>query len=214
MLTTQTKDWCMKKWIFSLSLIFSISSAHSKTCNKKTIDIDSVPTGYLSVKPEQVTGFSGEALDRVNKAFELLEAVVNSQEFKDRVLNFNNRNCERAFASNKGLTNEEIYGIFMEGREVLQPNTAGEMNFFIEKYYARWSRVIGYTNPSTNLIKVNWKYYQNFEPHQIASNLAHEWVHKIGFGHKSAKESDSAPYAIGGIVYELGQKYLKNSFLY
>jgi len=167
------------------------------------VDGRSIDNGVLVVKPMQVSGFDATSRKKLDQAFALIEKVVNSEEFKLRVLNFKNRKGERAFASNQGLTNEEIYQKFMEGRETLQPTTPGEMNYFVSMYYSRWSRVIGYTNPNTSVIYVNWKYFGGFTPAQVAANLVHEWTHKIGFDHTSAAEYDSAPYAIGYIVEEL-----------
>ena len=111
-----------------------------------------IQTERLVVKPMQLTGFSAESIEKLNKAFAAMEAVVNTEEFKDRVINFKNTKGERAFASNEDKTNEEIYAIFMEGRENLQSNTPHEMNFFLKQYYKRWSAVIGQTNPSTGYI--------------------------------------------------------------
>lgn len=212
----------MRKWILSLALALSVTLPD--TSSQAMIDGDYHPTNkfspeehsylnpdavadrYLAVKGMKITGFSKEGLIKLEEAFTLLEEVVNSEEFKDRVINFKNAKGERAFASNNGLTNEEIYEIFMEGRETLQMDTPGEMNFYLQLYNRPWSKVIGYTTPTTNVININWKFFRNFEPYEVASNLAHEWTHKIGFGHKSAKEHDSAPYAIGYIITDLSKK--------
>lgn len=216
----------MKKWIFSLALVFSASLpdttkqfmiAHDhdvipgkvRSYEQEYISPDTVPTGYLAVKGMEIVGFDKKGEDKLHYSFSVLEQVVNSEEFKDRVINFRNSQGERAFASNQGLTNEEIYKIFMEGRETLQQDTPGEMNFYLKLYNRSWSRVIGYTSPDTNVINLNWKFFKNFRPHEVASNLAHEWTHKIGFGHKSAKEHDSAPYAIGYIVGEMAERLEK-----
>lgn len=216
----------MKKWIFSLALIASFPTfAHEihdlqapdikRICNPgDNVNPDTVTTGSLTVKPMQITGFTGTSLEKLQNAFRVLQAVVNSEEFKDRVINFRNEKCERQYASNKGLTNEQIYQLFMEGRETLQQNTPGEMNYFLKLYNRPWSRVIGYTSGNTNLININWKFFKKYEPSDVAGNLAHEWIHKIGFDHKSAKEHDSAPYAIGYIVEELAAKVMKGDKLY
>ena len=185
-----------------------------KAGEKGHVETYFIQTERLVVKPMQLTGFSAESIEKLNKAFAAMEAVVNTEEFKDRVINFKNTKGERAFASNESKTNEEIYAIFMEGREDLQPNTPHEMNFFLKQYYKRWSAVIGQTNPSTNVISLNWKFFRNFAPSDVAGNLAHEWVHKLGFGHKSAAEHDSAPYAIGYIVGEMTERYNKGVELY
>lgn len=210
----------MKKWIFSLSLLFSLglSSAQNQKMtvhahehppqvfsenDPEYLHPDSVNASYLKVRAEEVQGFSGSKKEKLIEAFLALEKVVNSQEFKNRVINFKNSQGERAFASNKGLSNEEIYELLMEGREDLQPNTPGEMNFFLKLYYRPFSRVIGYTSPDTNRIHVNWKFFKRYGASEVAANLMHEWLHKMGYGHRSAKEHDSVPYAIGYIVGEM-----------
>lgn len=221
----------MKTLIFSLSLFMSLSLAHNDApqmmvANEQPttksfsegeegyLDPNIVDAPYLSVKGMEIKGFDSISLDKMHTAMSQLEQVVNSQEFKDRVINFKNRDGVRAFKSNKDLTNEEIYTIFMEGRETLQPNTPNEMNFYLKLYNKPWSRVVGYTSATTNVININWKFFRNFESSSVAANLAHEWTHKIGFDHKSAAESDSAPYAIGRIVGELAEKLAKKNHLH
>lgn len=210
----------MKKWMFGLGLLISFSVSfeveHEESIaafdtpvksfqshEKGFFSPDLVSTGRLVVVPESLVGFDGEKGVKIESAMRLLEEVVNSEEFKEKVLNFKNKKGERAFASNNGLTNEQIYARFMDGRETLQPDTQLEMNFFLKLYNKPWSRVIGYTSANTNVININWKYFKSNPVHSVAANLAHEWVHKIGFGHRSASEHDSAPYAIGYIVGEL-----------
>lgn len=212
----------MKKIFFSLALVFSANvmsadfhamiETNYQLPTKKSLDLNlpypsltSSSEQYLRVEGMQITGFSEEGRKKMDDAFRLLEEVVNSEEFKQRILNFKNNKGERKFNSNNNLSNEEIYKTFMEGRETLQPNTPGEMNFYLKLYNKSWSKVIGYTSANTNVININWKYFKNFKPSQVASNLAHEWTHKLGFGHRSASENDSAPYAIGNIVEELAQ---------
>lgn len=210
----------MKKLIFSLSILFSLNvfahthegpshkAAAFTSAEHEYLRPEAVTSGYLAVKAMEVKGFDKESLKKLQKAFEVLEKVVNSEEFKNRVVNFKNTKGERKFASNNGLTNEQIYQQFMEGRETLQPNTPDEMNFYLRLYYKRWTRVIGYTTPTTNVINVNWKFFSGFTPADVAGNLAHEWTHKIGFDHTSAAEHDSAPYAIGYIVEEMAAKLI------
>lgn len=216
----------MKKWIFSLALTLSLSLPNDSIQKMTDHDHDIIPqkfladeddyvapyavnAGHLAVKGMQIVGFDAKSLEKLKVSLQVLEEVVNTEEFKDRVINFKNSKGERQYASNKGLSNEQIYAIFMEGRETLQQNTPGEMNFYLKLYNKSWSRVIGYTSGNTNVININWKYFKNFAPAQVASNLAHEWTHKIAFDHKSAKEHDSAPYAIGYIVEDMASKILK-----
>jgi hypothetical protein len=173
------------------------------------ISIETLQTGSLKVKAMDIQGFDQESLKKLDQSFKLLEKIVNSQEFKNRIINFRNTQNQRSFASSNGLSNEQIYDIFMEGRETLQSQTPGEMNFFLKLYYKRYSKVIGWTNGSINTININWKFFKNFKHHEVAGNLAHEWTHKLGFGHESAAEHDSVPYGIGYIVREMGERLSK-----
>ena len=168
---------------------------------------ETLPRQHLQVKAMSIDGFSADGLKKLQRSFELLELVMNSEVFREQVINFRNVKGERAFSSNKGLSNEEIYDHLMEARENLLPDTPFEMNYYLKLYNRPWSKVIGYTNPDSNVININWKYFKNFEPHQVAANLAHEWVHKMGFDHKSAAELDSAPYAIGDLVEVLAKRF-------
>lgn len=223
----------MKKWIFSLSVLLCATLSNSqapleqehnhehliapqmlKASDSRYVQPYTVNAGYLSVKGMEVKGFDAASTEKVEKAFEVMEKVVNSEEFKNKVINFVNSKGKTEFASNKGLTNTQIYERFMEGKEDLQPNTPNEMNFFLKLYYKRWSKVIGWTNGDINTININWKFFKNFKPSDVAGNLAHEWIHKLGFGHKNAKEHDSAPYAIGYIVRELSERVLKGEELH
>lgn len=217
----------MKRWISSIALLLLAQTALAHSHNLKSnvsagsfaptealyVSPDTVPVYYLTVKQEEIKGFTGANLTKLKSALTILEKVVNSEEFKERVINFKNKDGERAFASNKDMTNEEIYEHFMEGREDLQHDTPYEMNYFLRLYkspwYNPWSKVIGYTTPDSNVINMNQKYFSSFKTWDVAGNLAHEWTHKIGFDHKSASEHDSAPYAIGYIVRELAEKMSK-----
>lgn len=225
----------MKKLIFSLTLALCASFSNTtltphndyehahghavapkvlKSSDSRFIEPYTINTGRLTVKAMDIQGFDNESMQKMDKAFAALEKVVNSEEFKNKVLNFENSKGENKFASNKNLTNAQIYSIFMDGRETLQQNTPGEMNFYLKLYYKRYSKVIGWTNGSINTININWKFFKNFAPADVAGNLAHEWTHKIGFDHVSAAEHDSAPYAIGYIVREMAAKVLKGEELY
>lgn len=199
----------LKKWIFSIitfslfsneclsSILFKWDQVHHEEVSSF------LGAPYLKVKGMSLEGFNGLSLQKLQSGFSFMEKVINSEEFRSRVINFKNKRGERKFESNRGLSNEEIYEIFMEGREVLQMDTPGEVNLFLKLYDNPMSRVIGYTTSKTNLININWKYFKHFKIHEVAANLTHEWTHKLGFGHTSAKEHDSVPYAIGYIVRDL-----------
>ena len=178
---------------------------------------DKIATGFLKVVPGQLYGFSKypSELKTLKASFPVIEAVLNSNEFKDKVINYVGLDGKRAFTSNKGMTNEQIYEYLMQGKEVLNGNnTLGEMNFNVERYYKWWSKVIGYTEPTKHSwIEVNGKFYQNYAVNEVAGNISHEWIHLTGFTHDSARDHDSVPYALGYIVEDLAKKFMKQGFL-
>ncbi len=113
----------MKKWIFSLALTLSVSLPNASLQKMTDHDHEVIPqkfladedayvapyavdAGHLAVKGMKVEGFDSKSLEKMKLAFKVLEEVVNTEEFKDRVVNFKNSKGERAFATNKGMTNE------------------------------------------------------------------------------------------------------------
>jgi hypothetical protein len=175
------------------------------------------PTGFLKVTPGEIYGFkyAPNELAKMVEAFKMVEAVINSEEFKVKVIGYMGSTGNRGFTSNNNLTNEQVYAFLMQGKELLQgEQTLGEMNFNVNRYYKRWSKVIGYVSMGkSNWINVNGKFYRNFDVSQMASNITHEWIHLAGFTHDSARDHDSVPYAVGYIMEDLVKKYMAQGYL-
>lgn len=145
---------------------------------------------------------------KVLKAVELIKKVVSSPEFKERILS-HTFDGKKGFVDNKGLSNEQIYQMIMDGSETLIPEKNGKMDVELE-LYEQSTNTIGYTYPHTSRIWVNTKYFNKYTPVQVADNLFHEWMHKLGFDHEikySKSRSYSVPYAIGYLVEELARKH-------
>lgn len=178
---------------------------------------DLVPTGFLKVVGGNLTGFPKNSKEKVKvlDSYSIIEAVMNSNEFKEKVINFKSSTGTRSYTSNRGMSNEQVYEFLMQGKELVGGETTlGEMNFDVRRYYRGWSKVIGYTNPGkTNTININGRFYSRYTLTQITSNMVHEWIHLKGFFHDSAKDHDSVPYAVGYIAEELAEKYLAQGFL-
>lgn len=154
-----------------------------------------------------LTGFERDQEAKVYEAFDLIKKVVASDEFKNRILN-KKYNGKKTFVDNGGYTNAQIYKKILEGAEKLNPAKNNTMDLQLKTYFVS-APVIGYTMPSINIIYMNRKFLNIFEPHEVAMNLTHEWLHKLGFKH-AAKMNDarphSVPYAVGYIMRELAQK--------
>ncbi len=127
------------------------------------------------------------------------------------------RSASRQFADNQGLSNEAIYKKILAGSERMTshgPNNT--MDLEIELYTDHDSITIGYTYPSIVRIYMNRKYFNKFRPYQVADNMMHEWLHKVGFGH-SVKDTPerpySVPYAVGYIVKGIAREMRKSRLL-
>lgn len=148
--------------------------------------------------------FSEQDENKMRKALERLRLVLNSKEFKQRVLDHTYEG-EKTFVDNNGLTNEEVYEVIMNGAEDLLPDVDHEADLDITLYHKNNSTV-GYTYPNTIRIWVNKKFFANFTLGKVAGNAVHEWTHKLGFGHdfkRTVRRNYSVPYAIGTIVQEM-----------
>ncbi len=145
---------------------------------------------------------------KVQKAIEIIKKVIQSSEFKSKVLNFT-YNKKMAFVDNNNLTNAQVYQKLLDGAEDLRPVVDHTMDLELELYYS-WRSTVGYTYPSGLRIWMNTKFFDYYTPSEVAGNIFHEWTHKLGFDHASSysvSRDNSVPYALGYLIEELGKKY-------
>lgn len=146
--------------------------------------------------------------EKVDEAIDLLRKIISSREFRKRILN-HRYNGRKAFANNRGMSNAQIYKSILDGVERLKPYRNNAMDLELELYTDHDSRVMGYTRPKSRRVWMNTKFFNRHTPAKVASNLTHEWLHKIGFDHDykfTWKRRYSVPYAIGYIVRDLARK--------
>ena len=218
----------MTKSYFFLFLLFTLiscgksgggGSSSDKAQNKSDISDSSDTTEISADAPVpdlaltwdvnvSFVNFTRAQENKVLDAVDLIKQVVASEQFKKKILNFTYKG-KKAFIDNNGLTNSQIYKKILEASEKLVPGKNNTMDITLETYYVD-ANVIGYTMPSINKIYMNRKYFNNFTPVQISSNMVHEWLHKLGFGHdyeSTPTRPYSVPYAVGYIVKALAAKY-------
>lgn len=145
---------------------------------------------------------------KLRSALALIKRVIGSEEFKQRVLNYSHRG-RKEFVDNNGHSNEQVYQLILEGAEATGDTSRNNtMDVELELYHQP-TTTIGYTYPNTVRIWMNAKYFNRYSPVEVADNLMHEWMHKIGFSHAVAWDEErdhSVPYAIGYLVEELATK--------
>jgi hypothetical protein len=149
---------------------------------------------------------------KLYNAIQILEEVMNSQDLKSLILNYKYKGKSQ-FHRNKGLSNQQIYNHLMTGAEDLRPFNDNTMDFDLTMYrsWNPFSTVKGYTKPDTMRVWIHSKYYRTkaWTALDVASNMAHEWVHKMGFTHDYYDNIDrpySVPYAIGGLITTVAKK--------
>lgn len=146
---------------------------------------------------------------KYNKAVEIVKKVVATEAFRKKVLNYTYLG-KKQFADNKGRTNAQIYQSILDAAETLKPTKNNTMDLGV-KMYTQSSSVVGYTNPSITYINVNTKFFNTYTANQVAGNLFHEWLHKLGYGHDAsatAKRPYTVPYAVGYMIRDLGKSFL------
>lgn len=139
--------------------------------------------------------YTPEQSAKLEKAEVIIKKIANSQEYKDKVL-------KAKFTNTKGMSNEQIYNHLLGGAEALIPLANYQMDLRVKNYYSA-GRVVGYTTAKSLIVNTNTKFHKNFTPCRVASNLFHEWTHKMGFDHVSAKEHTSIPYMHNDFIEDL-----------
>ena len=192
----------------------------------KTHHLELKMNQYLNVVIEDTKFPEHPQEERFHRALNLLEEVLNSAEFKQKVITYiRSSNGKREYQKNyiwnnedERLSNEEIYNLIMNAEEYMIPNSPEEMNVFAFVKKCRWyeswrtwcRKVIGSTNPSkSQWMKLNWKFYRDFKTSNMVSNLVHEWLHLLGFLHGREHMREEVPYVVGSIAGEVAQNLLE-----
>jgi hypothetical protein len=156
-----------------------------------------------------MSGFERDHEDKIQRAFDLIRRVVATDEFKRRVLGYKWKG-KAQYVDNGGNTNSDVYKKILNASETLTPGNNNTMDLNLESYNES-ANVIGYTMPGIRTIFMNKRYLgkSSFKPNQVAMNLIHEWLHKLGFKHaqkNSASRPHSVPYAVGYIMRDIASK--------
>lgn len=166
------------------------------------------PSAPMRVSLGQVTGYSTTERAKLGQATDLLGRVLNSREFRDGVLNAT-FNGKPGFASDT-RTPAEVYATIRAAKESYTDAADGEVDMNLELQSFSWFQrnVVGYTTESSDTLTINRRFFSTYTPAEVAGNLAHEWLHKLGFEHDfkaTARRPDSVPYELGELVERLAQ---------
>lgn len=152
-------------------------------------------------------GFTPARIAKVTKAMDAIVAVVKTQEFKEAVLGFKNKNGQLRFNENRGLSNEQLYELLVSGAERLRPVEDQTMDLKLI-WYRKRNETVGFTYASSSKTWINGHFHDRYTIPQMSRNLFHEWTHKMGFSHKGKRSQRpwTVPYGLGKIVEKLIEK--------
>jgi len=161
-----------------------------------------------------ITGY-GDDKPFADKAAQVLEDVINSEEFKREVLNSN-------FKSTKGLTNQQLYDKIMTAHEEDGPGGQDGVvdlkvrTLRINSDESEWKKpcdnaTIGVDGAGTGVTAIcpqrlaEWS--KEDDTAALAAHYAHEYTHILGFSHKVRfGKKKTFVYKIGNIVEKLANK--------
>jgi hypothetical protein len=169
----------------------------------------SVPTAAYTFDTNiRLYGISASQATKIRLAEDKIKNIISSSAFQVAVLN-HKYNGKNLYVDNNGLSNSQIYSKILIAAEIKYPSKNNRMDMGV-KLYSDNSNTVGWTNRSITYINMNTKYFNKYNANQVARNMMHEWLHKLGFGHAvnySKKRDYSVPYAIGSIVAKLAPRF-------
>lgn len=139
---------------------------------------------------------------RLTRLVEQVEVVINSEDFKKRVLNAWYKG--KAQFVDSPYSNEQVFRILREGAE-LKTVSDWTWNLEIEVEKSRCS-TLGWTYPSVKKFWINSCNFEKRKDSGLAGTICHEYAHKLGFSHSykwTASREYSVPYAVGTICAEI-----------
>lgn len=145
----------------------------------------------LRVKILDTSGFSKSDLEKIKKAEDIIEVVVNSAAYAFDFL-------DAKFTETNGDSNKKILDTLLSG-DCQFTDADGTMDLKLIMYYKRYSGVVGYFDGTPFSIFINRKFFST--PLSIASNLLHEYFHMIGYSHYGVFDT-SVPYLGGNTIFE------------
>jgi hypothetical protein len=162
--------------------------------------------------------YTGENLAKLNRSLHLIESALNSDRFKQALLNFTIPDGIKSFhfktfkcrfligpkESQLPLhANSQVYEKIMKGNAANGVDTL--INFKVHLRPGEGGSTVGSTG-GDDIIHTFEGDFNRMSDGRFAAHLVHEYCHTIGFSHSFSNRCDklrdcfSVPYAIGNIV--------------
>lgn len=168
-----------------------------------------IPALALSFQTNvDLMNFSATQENKYNEAIAIVKKVVATEKFRNTILKYSYNGTGMFSTTSK--SNSQVYQSILDAAEKLTPSKNNTMDLGVKLYYED-NTVIGYTNGSITYINVNTKFFNQFSANEVAGNLMHEWLHKLGYDHDfdvTARRPYSVPYAVGYLIRDIGKSFL------
>lgn len=171
------------------------------------------------IKIVKAENYQGESLERLKQAIQLLEKIINSDEFKKVVLEFKTHIEGGTFhfirKEKRGLRVRTIKLKRYSNAEVLEKILSGNsqhkniIELKLKMEFGSDGDVVGYKKSGSSTIHTYEKFVISMSLVRFAAHLIHEYCHIIGFEHSSSSKYDklrdcySVPYAIHKMLKKL-----------
>ena len=172
----------------------------------------------IKVTLHKIEGYGANEIF-ASQAAQLLEEVLNSDEFKSEVL-------KRKFNSTNGLSNQQLYDTIMTAHEEAGPGGQDKVvdlmvrTLRTDSDESQWKkpcnkRTIGVDGAGTGFTAICpqklAKWATDGRAEYLAAHYAHEYMHILGFHHTEKPINESFVYRIGDIVEDLAKERRQNS---
>jgi len=157
----------------------------------------------------EVTNFNPTQRQKLDRIIATLQKVINSEVFKNAVLN-NEFNKSKSYANNNGQRNDEIYLSMMSGADGIKKDKDRSWDLHLNLRFIFSRSTVAYTLPGSPMIHLNQKFFINESEAKMAGTLCHEYSHKVGYGHDkklTAIRPYSVPYRLGDHCESLYKKF-------
>lgn len=177
-----------------------------------------ISQAQVKVRLHSIVGYNGHE-EFARRAAAAFETVVNSPEFRDRVL-------AGTYLKTNGLTNEQLYDRIMAAHEVQGPGGADSVidlrarTLRVDADESDWKdncnrSTIGVDGSGTGVTAICpnklKRWVEKDKVGELAGHYAHEYMHILGFDHINRRRGQrwrerTFVYKIGNLVAELVEK--------
>ena len=170
-------------------------------------------TVIKKLKPQihKLTGFTESEAKKFYQAALLCVETINMTEFHYRVAMFEWPGVGKKFKMTD-KTNEQVYDHIMSGSDLFGWSD-GDMDIDATIYFEA-DDTVGYTYATSIRTWINRKFFFRWAPPKISGNIAHEYMHLLGYMHSADWNETiiyTAPYGVGYIVADIAAEIYKPS---